>query len=293
MRYRPFARTGMAVSALSLKLNGQDDEREAADWRDLTHAAFEEGVNTFELARPSAALMRGFAEGVAAVKRSLLFIGLRLDAGLEGQGVIDWADEVLEATGLEEFNLVTVDVGETASGTVVPAMRWMKDEGMTNRIAVAGPGELLEEPVQLGLFDAVITPFHLLAGWRERHLVRVALEKQMGVISCEPCPPAIAPLIEDAKAKGKGGWFKKAPPLAGAGSYAFLSSTPGWNVEQICLGYALSEPAVATVQVETIGRQHLAKLAEVADRDLPSAVSAQIEMARFSAEREAEGRRSA
>ena len=32
-------------------------------------------------------------------------------------------------------------------------------------------------------------------------------------------------------------------------------------------------------------RKHLAELAAVTDRDLPSAVSAQIEMARFSAER--------
>jgi aryl-alcohol dehydrogenase-like predicted oxidoreductase len=293
MRYRPFARTGMAVSALSLKLNGENDEREAADWRDLIHAAFEEGVNTFELVRPSPALMRGLSEGIGAVRRTLLFIGLRLNAGLDGQGVIDWVDEILEGTGLEEFNLVSVDVGETASGTVVPAMRWMKDEGMAHRLAVAGPGDLLEEPVQLGQFDAVVTPFNLLSGWRERHLVRLALESQMGVIACDPTPAALAAMIEDGKSRAKGGWFKKAPPLGGAGTYAFLTNTHGWNVEQICLGYALTEPAVSTVQVETIGRQHLAGLADVADRGLPSAVSAQIEMARFTAEREAQSRRRA
>jgi aryl-alcohol dehydrogenase-like predicted oxidoreductase len=293
MRYRPFARTGMAVSALSLRLNGDNDEREAADWRDLVHCAFEEGVNTFELVRPSAALMRGFGEGVAAVKRSLVFVALRLDPGLDGQGAIDWVDDALEATGLEEFNLVGVDLSETVEGSIVPAMRWMKDEGMAHRLAVAGPGDLLEEAVQLGHFDAVITPFNLLSGWRERHLVRTALESQLGVIACDPCPAALAAMVEEGKAQGKGGWFKKAPPLGGAGTYAFLAKTQGWNVEQICVGYALTEPAVATVQVETIGRQHLHGLADVADRGLPSAVSAQIEMARFSAEREAQARRRA
>ncbi len=292
MRYRPFARTGMAVSAISLKLNGEGDEREASDWRDLTHAAFEEGVNTFELVRPSPALMRGFGEGIAAVKRTLVFVALRLDPGLDGQAAIDWVDDVLEGTGLEEFNLVSVDVGDTASGSIVPAMRWMKDEGMAHRLAVAGPGDLLEEPVQLGLFDAVVTPFNLLSTWRERHLVRVALESQMGVISCDPWPPALSPLIESGRAN-KGGWFRKAHTLEGAGSYAFLASTPGWTVEQICVGYALTEPAVATVQVETSGHEHLAALAEVTDRGLPSAVSAQIEMARFAQEREAGARRRA
>lgn len=293
MRYRPFARTGMAVSALSLRLDGQDDEREASDWRDLTHSALEEGVNTFELTHPSPALLRGFGEGVAAVRRTLVFVALRLDPGLEGQGVIDWVDEALEAAGLEEFNLVGVDVGETAGANVLAAMRWMKDEGMAHRLAVAGPGDLLEEAVEHGHFDAVVTPFNLLSGWRERHLVRLALESQMGVIACDPCPAALAPLIEDGKQLAKGGWFKKAPPLGGAGTYAFLTRTPGWNVEQICVGYALTEPAVATVQVNAIGRQQLAKLAEVADRGLPSAVSAQIEMARFSAQREQEARRRA
>jgi aryl-alcohol dehydrogenase-like predicted oxidoreductase len=293
MRYRPFARTGMAVSALSLRLNGQDDERDVDDWRDLTHAGFEEGVNTFELVRPSPALIRGFGEGVAAVKRSLIFIALRLDPGLDGQGVIDWVDDVLEGTGLEEFNLVSVDLGEMQTGTVLAAMRWMKDEGMAHRLGVAGTGDLLEEAVQLGCFDALITPFNLLSGWRERHLVRVALESQMGVIATDSCPAALTALVDEGKAQGKGGWFRKAAPLGGAGTYAFLGRTPGWNVEQICLGYALTEPAVASVQVETIGRQHLAGLAEVADRGLPSAVSAKIEMARFSAEREAEARRRA
>jgi aryl-alcohol dehydrogenase-like predicted oxidoreductase len=293
MRYRPFARTGMAVSALSLKLNGEEDEREARDWRELMHAAFEEGVNTFELVRPSAALLRGFAEGAAAVKRQLIFVALRLNAGLEGQGVVDWVEEVLEGAGLEEVNLLGVDVVDTATGSVTAAMRWLKDEHMAHRLAVAGPGELLVDHLPIGLFDAVVTPFNLLSGWRERNLVRTALESQLGVIASDSCPPALLALAEQAKQETKAGLFKRAEPLAGAGSYAFLKSTPGWSVEQICLGYALTEPAVATVQVEITGRKQLAGLAEVTDRGLPSAVSAQIEMARFSAEREGPGRRRA
>jgi len=283
----------MAVSALSLKLNGEEDEREASDWRDLLHAAFEEGINAFELVRPSPALLRGFAEGSAVVKRSLIFVALRLNPGLEGQGVVDWVEEVFETAGLEAVNLLSVDVADTATVSVPAAMRWMKDEGMTNRLAVAGPGELLEEQLTLGAFDAVITPFNLLSGWRERNLVRKALESQLGVIACDSCPAPLMAMAGQAKQETKRGWFRRTEPLAGAGSYAFLMSTPGWTVEQICLGYALTEPAVASVQVEPIGPQHLASLAEVTDRGLPSAVSAQIEMARFSTEREVAGRRHA
>jgi hypothetical protein len=106
----------------------------------------------------------------------------------------------------------------------------------------------------------------------------------MGVVACDPCPAELEALIETAEAKVKPGWFKRPKPLAGAGTYAFLATTHGWTAEQICLSYTLTEPAVATVQMPIASRKHLATLAAVTDKDLPSAVSAQIEMARFSEE---------
>ena len=75
MRYRPFAPTGMALSALSLRLDGDGEDRSAADWRDLIHAAFEAGINAFELVHPSPTLLRGLADGAGAVRRRLLFVG--------------------------------------------------------------------------------------------------------------------------------------------------------------------------------------------------------------------------
>ena len=106
----------------------------------------------------------------------------------------------------------------------------------------------------------------------------------MAVIGCEPHPGAAAALAEAAGAAAKPGWFAKPKPLAGVGSYAFLDLTPGWSAEQLCVGYALTEPALATVQTEVRDREHLTMLAEITERVLPAAVSAQIEMARFSAE---------
>jgi hypothetical protein len=113
------------------------------------------------------------------------------------------------------------------------------------------------------------------------------MERQMGVIGRDPFPHALEALMESAEQKAKPGWFKKAPPLAGVGTYAFLGRTHGWTAEQICLAYALTEPSLATVQMPLTDRKHLALLAGVTERDLSSAVSAQIEMARFSADEEA------
>ena len=167
-------------------------------------------------------------------------------------------------------------------------MQRLKDRKLVKNLAAAGTEEQLEPFVAEGFFDAIITPFSLLSAWRDRHLIRTALERQMGVIVCDPCPEQLAPLVEQARAHARPGFFRRLHPLAGAGSYAFLASTPGWSAEQICIAYALTEPAVASVQMEATGRKHLTQLAEATARDLPAAVSAQIEMARFSIEKRAQ-----
>lgn len=281
----------MAVSALSLALDGAEAGWSVDDWRDLVHAAFEEGVNTFELIRPTPALLTGFGEGAGAVRRNLIFVALRIEADADPRTLPAWIMDTLGKARLEALNLVCLEAGDPAvsppSSAAISILRQMKDRGLADRLAICGAGEAIEEPVRSGVFDAVVTPFNLLSGWRERHLIRTVLERQMGVIGCDPCPDLLGGLVDDAEAASKPGRFKRGAPLAGVGTYAFLQRTPGWSVEQLCLGYALTEPSLATVQVRAQGREHLASLAEAAERDLPAAASAQIEMARFSVERAA------
>jgi aryl-alcohol dehydrogenase-like predicted oxidoreductase len=298
MRYRPFARTGMAVSSLSLTFDGGDDAKKPSDWRDLLHAAFEEGVNSFEIVRPTLALLTGFAEGASVVKRSLIFASLRVDSGVDGESLEKWVEQVTSRAGIGELNLLTAEAGATRGEGMLAALQRLKAAETTRLLAVAGAGELLDEDIETGHFDAVVTPFSMLSTWRDRNMVRKALERQMGVIACDPFPTALAGLLEATEVETKPGWFKKPKPLAGMGTYAFLSATRGWTAEQLCLAYALTEPAVATVQMPVRDHKHLTALASTTDRDLPSTVSAQIEMARFSeppgeADARAQGRRSA
>jgi aryl-alcohol dehydrogenase-like predicted oxidoreductase len=298
MRYRPFARTGIAVSALSLSLDGADDAKKPSDWRDLIHAAFEEGVNAFEIIRPTMALLTGFAEGASVVKRSLIFAALRVDAGVDAESLERWVAQVISRAGIGELNLLTTDAGVTRAEGMLAALQRLQTAEMVHQLAVAGAGDLLAEDVAAGHFDAIVTPFNMLSTWRDRNLVRKALEQQMGVIACDPFPAALAGLLEATEVATKPGWFKRPKPLAGMGTYAFLGATRGWSAEQLCVAYALTEPAVATVQMPVESRKHLAELAIAADRDMPSTVSAQIEMARFSEKngepgQQPKGRRSA
>jgi aryl-alcohol dehydrogenase-like predicted oxidoreductase len=181
-------------------------------------------------------------------------------------------------------DMLALNAGATRDDELLAAAILLKEADVARRLAVAGSGELVEEDIASDLFDAIITPFNMLSGWRDRNLVRQSMERQMGVIGSDPCPQALEALMESAQQKTKPGWFKKPPPLAGAGTYAFLRSTRGWTAEQLCLAYALTEPSLASVQLAVADRKHLGELAGVTDRDLPSAVSAQIEMARFSAD---------
>ena len=285
MRYRPFARTGMAISALSLSLDGDDMTRSAADWRDLIHAGFEEGINAFEIVRPTPILLSGVAEGASAVERRLLFVALRIDAAGEGAQLGVQVAGVIAETGLGTLDLLSVDALPGEPRGMPAAMRELKERGLVRSLGVAGACDALTPHVEAGAFDALITSFNIHSGWRERHMVRTALERQMAVIGVEPCPVDAGPVADAAKVKPKPHWFAKRNPLAGVGTYAFLSKTPGWTAEQMCLGYALTEPSLATVQVVVEDAEHLTSLAEVTERDMPAAASAQIEMARFSAER--------
>jgi aryl-alcohol dehydrogenase-like predicted oxidoreductase len=286
MRYRPFPRTSMALSSLSLSLDGAGVERSSAEWCDLLHAAFEEGVNTFEIVHPTPELLHGIAEGAASVQRRLLFFALRVDAAHDHDRLTRAVEDVLRLSGLGKLDLVSLDAAPGMTPGPPPALRAMRDSGLAGRIGVAGEYDVLAPQFDAGGYDAVITSFNILSGWRERHLVRRAMELQVAVVGRDPYPARAADLVKTDVEQTKGGWFSKAPPLAGAGSYAFLSQTLGWSAEQICLGYALTEPSLATVQMRSTDRSHLADLAEVTERDLPPAVSAQIEMARFSAERD-------
>jgi aryl-alcohol dehydrogenase-like predicted oxidoreductase len=284
MRYRPFGRSGMAVSCLSLILDG-GEARKASEWLALVHAGLEQGVNAFELVSPSETLMAGFAEGIAAVRRTLLFVALRAPLDMAGQKLDAWAGEVIAATGVEEFNLLTLNADAEDFEECLGAGLRLRDLSLAKRLGVAGPGEVLQEHVEDPLFDAIELPFGIASGWRDRNLVRMALERQMGVIGVDPCPAQVTTVAKEDHKDVRGGWFKRAEPLRGAGSHAFLMSTPGWTAEQICFAHALTEPAITTVQMPVKNVEHLVSLADVPVRNLPSQISAQIEMAHFAVER--------
>lgn len=273
MRYRPYGKSGHVVSAVSLLLDGAV-RHSVRDWRNLIAAAMDLGVNGFEIAGDSPALIEAVTGGFADIERDLLFIAWRpfalpLEPGNAVEGF-------LARTGLGYLDLMNFDDAPPSGAALerIRLMRWVRSYGLTSDdedtdLLIAGGG-----------YDCLTTCYSPVSGWRERNRLKAAASRGMGVIARNIWPESMQPKPTLFKKPLLG---RRKEPLAGIGGYGFLENTPGWTAEEICLAYVLTEPAVTTVRFEVDRIEHLERLAEVPDRDLPTGVAAQIEMARFSA----------
>lgn len=288
MRYRPFGASGKAVSAISLLLRDAPNMTTPHAWRTLAFSAMENGVNNFEIAAGSDIVALGFGEALRAVERRLICIGWRMHGDprkvLTAEAISTSVRSGLAKTGAGYFDVLMLD--EAASDTLAPdAHGYLADlraSGLVLHIGVVGDGPSIDACIESGVFDVLATPFSLISDWKARRRIKDASARDMTMIAYDPFPAALC------RPGGGGsirtGLFKRAEPLAGAGTYAFLHQTPGWSAEEVCLAYALTEPAFASVQVEQFRAEAIERLALITDKDLPTGVAAQIEMARFSAD---------
>lgn len=298
MRYRPFGSAGVAVSAISLRLEDQPRLR-GADWRKLIFAALESGINSFEIDGVSPALIEGATEAFSTVERRLLFIGWRLrgasDRALRAQAVHDMIDQALDRTGLGHLDLATLDDPDKNAfpAETLEQLKALRGARLIRLLGVAGAGENFDAYVASGQFEAMATPFNLASGWVERNRVRAAMTREMAVIGQDYWPDVLHEESKHTFLPKPSLWRRRTDPLADVGGYDFLRNTPGWNAQQICLAYALTEPSLATVQVTASSPAEIEALATMAERDLPTGCAAQIEMARFSAQEAAKAKRRA
>ncbi len=289
MRYRPFGNSGTAVSVISMLL--QDHPRlKAQDWRSLLFCALEHGINSFEIAGASPALLEGVAEALGAVERHLIFVSWRAPPGQRGDAMSRQVESLLARTGLKHLNLVVVEdpaVNLAADG--LEALKALRDARLTRMLGISSDDDSADPFIVSGAFDALCTGYNLASGWKERNRLKLASKYDMAVIGHEAWPLA---LREPKGILPKLGLFAKKPlQQANNGGYRFLEETPTWTPEEICLAYALTEPSLSTVQVTVERMDEIERLAEVPERDLPTVVAAQIEMARFASVRPPEARR--
>lgn len=285
MRYRPFGATGKAVSALSLLLRETPNMPTPQTWRAVVYGAMEQGINAFELAAGVDVMALGFGEALRAVERRLIFATWRLRGDARGpltaQVISQSVQSGLQKTGAGYFDVLMMD--EAAYQHLTPdGEAYLKDLRASRtalQLGIVGEGPAVDDCIAKAGFDVLSTPFNLTSDWKARRRIREAAAKDMAIIAYDPVPSNLrhAPSVG-----GKTALFQREDPLAGAGTYAFLHQTSGWSVDEICMAYLLTEPSFATIQVQTTRADTINRLAAVTERDLPTGVAAQIEMARFS-----------
>ena len=289
MRYRPFGATGKAVSALSLLLREAPNMNTPQAWRTVVFGAMEHGINGFELAAGIDVLALGVGEALRAVERRLVLLSWRLRGdprgALTAEAISASVRNGLQKTGAGYFDTLMMD--EAAYQTLTPdAHTYLNDlraAGVVKLLGVAGEGPAIDACIESAAFDVLATPFNLTSDWKARRRVREAAARDMVILAYDPFPSALV-RASAAPARGGGLFGRPADPLAGAGTYAFLHETSNWTAEELCLAYLFTEPTFASIQVQGFRAEAIARLAAVTDRDLPTGVAAQIEMARFSAD---------
>jgi aryl-alcohol dehydrogenase-like predicted oxidoreductase len=293
MRYRPFGVSGMTVSAITLRLSDQSRLR-ANEWRALIFTAIESGINSFQIDGESPALLQGASEAFASIERRLLFLTWRVrdEAGQLTQQVIDgMMTSAFDGLGLDYLDLVLLNdpLASEFPPAVTAALRTLQEGRAIRSLGVASRGDVDPGLLKSGLVNALSSPFNLSSGWAERNRIRSAVTQDLAVIGEDFWPQALRDTGSKPLLQKPSLWRRRSDPLADVGGYDFLTSTQGWSAEDICLGYALTEPSLATVRITADTKAEVERLADVVERDLPNGVCAQIEMARFSAqERERE-----
>jgi aryl-alcohol dehydrogenase-like predicted oxidoreductase len=292
MRFRPLGGSGMAVSAVSLKLTDSTTRTTPQAWVQMIYAAFENGINTFEVVGRQPAMIEGLGEAIRAVERRLVFVALRLGPTVSPAGAIlrDFSpdglllslESFLTRTQMNYVDAVILDDPqvEELSPQALDGLKAMREAGRARMLGVAGEDAAIDAYISAGAFDLLCTPFSLTSGWKERLRLKAAIERDMAVIGYGYYPEQFQGARGAAPQK-KNWWGGTGEALSGTGTYAFLDRTANWTGEELCLAYALTEPSLATVQINTDRVERMEALAKVPERDLPTGVAAQIEMARF------------
>ena len=286
MRYRPLGVTGRTVSAMTLAF-GDEPRGDAARIR-LVYAALESGVNSFELRSADPDVARALGKGLLAVERDMAVVSLRIPwtGGAGREAVMGPVEAALLASRLGHFDLLLLDDWPHLDMELLQALGAAK---ASERVTCVGAsGEAFDRGRHRPEIDALLCAYNLQAGWPERNRIRNAVERGKFVIGQDSYPelgaaPATSAQGAAPVSRGLFSFSKKPPPIEKTGGYEFMRRTPGWSPDEICLAYALTEPSLASVVIEAVTPEDVERLAAVAERELPTGMPAQIEMARFAA----------
>lgn len=278
MRYRPFGVAGQTVSAVTVPL-GERPDGEAARLR-LIYAALEAGVNAFELRDPTAAAALG--QALQVIERRMLVVSLRIGGRhrLDQAALLSAVEQPLLSGRLQRFDAVVVEDPHRLTESGWRTLAAVRDAGRTRLVGVTG--EDVTEALARAEPDLLVTPYHLGSAWTARNRMVEAAAARRTLVG-EGYHPSFEGAAADGASPRRGlfSLFQKPAPIEKVSGYEFLRRTSGWAADEICLAYALTEPSLASILLDASTPEDVERLAGVTERELPTGLAAQIEMARF------------
>ncbi len=298
MRYRPFGVNGQASSALTLSFDRPD-----AKHADLVAAAvcgLESGVNAFECISDNTVGLTAIGDAIAGLDRTMLLVGLRLPVSTEAgprdlsrAGIVRVFQDSLKQSGLTWFDYIVIEdprPGELDSA-VFATLEAARQARRLRYIGVSGESSEVDRLIESGEIGLLCVRYNLRSDWAARNRMKQALANRLIVIGSDYHPKVVKTATGYTEAShgrpSRQGFlglqfFGKPKPsgLERMGAYAFLERFHGWTPDQLCLAYALTEPALASVRICVGDAESVTAMTSVVERELPNGISAQIEMAR-------------
>jgi len=298
MRYRPFGRSGKVVSAISLLLRDAGVVSSPSAWRATAIAGLENGINYFELCASGEALPIGVGAAISTLERRLVLLGWRIShqgrMPLTGRVLMDHVQGGLQRTGAGYFDTLMLDDNafNCLNRDGHQCLADLKAAGLCKRIGIVGEGDVVDRCLVAGQFDVLSTSCDVTSDGQIRRRLREAANQDIVVVARNPIPTDLIKggQLSAGRVAGSFFGFKPRNSLQGVGTFQFLHTTPDWTAEDICLAYLLTEPTMSTIMIEAHKPNVIADWASVADRELPTGVPAQVEMARFAEEGQARRR---
>jgi len=293
MRMRPLGRTGAVVSKLGFgcaSFWGRAMFPEARAIA-LVHQAIELGITFFDTGG-------SYGGGVAETRLGLALRGRDTDnlliatkAGPEkvnGRVVRDYSPDAIEASlarsrqrlGLDTIPLFQLHGPEIAdmTGALFERLWQLRARGWFRWLGLNSfDHEPLQWAIDSGRFDSVMLDYNVLRPGRAE-LIAAAAQRGMGTIAGMPL--AMGHIDRQAVklrrmadlwylARGLAYPRHRADLVAGM-RYGFLRQIEGWSPAQAALAWVLANPEVSVAVVGTTRPEHLAELATVPGRTLPS-----------------------
>src|SRR5688572_11883845 len=118
VRYRPFGRSGVVVSAVTLVIGDDLARRGQTRTTEMINAALEQGINSFHIETPQPEAAQALGQTLSVLERRLVFVSMRLGLGRGRTGMVrDFSPEALtgaieqtlRGSGLGYIDLVVLD----------------------------------------------------------------------------------------------------------------------------------------------------------------------------------------